>query len=792
MARSFKLRIQPVQRPTRIRNKAGAKIDAKIHRARQAALDDALQYCKDNECSASAAIATGLFTNVSRLSLWRRLTGAVKHGRERDYCRILTSAEESTLVDIIKNCNRCYSPLNRKDVTKLIINILKVRKENNKRLRSRNCTKLSTNAQRVLETNSLGRRFWTRFQASHPDLSIKRKGNVSVNRALNCTREMAVKHIDELAEELQKAGIMENATRERDGVWTGKIDVTRVFNHDETPQFVQYGIDGTPSGLYFAATGEACQQLIQENRECVTIQPFVSFAGDIAMCQVIFGGKSISSNMVPDEDICEKIRHLLISVTENGVQTASSLLAAYKEFDEYLTENNVPKPVVLLSDGHSSRFDFEVLSFLREKLIWLFLSPPDTTGLLQLLDQINQMLHRCYKECKDNMFSPMNSIKREGFMQILSELWGQWASKEAIVNAGKKVGVTPEKLSVDFMQTDKFEKAARVLNATDAGDESVSFSPIKEQNVRRGSKEYWRIKAQNLETELNSSRGEGIDLKSVPGLLPSSHKVRPAKVATEKIRVTQVCGSMTGKNVIELVKEIKEKKVESERQKQVKLSRKQDDKDLFLRCKDECVCNTEPCLASKLRQCSICLNIQKSQCNKKSCKQDGVAPTMISVAARKGKVPRRKRWCEETESEDEENVDSDESECESECEEIVREEGTPGPSGESSMRMRSDSCDDSEEERDSWLKVDDCVKVIKGRFTGFYGVIIPSSNDYAEEDKHDYDQQMPLPVIDIQYFKKQVGHYVVNEGDFDTRYASDVKKVTWRMDRREHYFFEGQ
>ena len=108
--------------------------------------------------------------------------------------------------------------------------------------------------------------------------------------------------------------------------------------------------------------------------------------------------------MAPPEAV-EKIEHLLISNTERGSSDNKSLLAAYKEFDCYLTTNNIQRPVVIVSDGHSSRFNYEVMKFLKEKNICLFLSPPDTTGLTQLLDQVNKSLHLAYKNEKQNQFS---------------------------------------------------------------------------------------------------------------------------------------------------------------------------------------------------------------------------------------------------------------------------------------------------------------------------------------------------------------------------------------------------
>ena len=53
----------------------------------------------------------------------------------------------------------------------------------------------------------------------------------------------------------------------------------RIFNNDETPQFVNYGVDGTAAGLVYAGKGEQCLKMQKENRECVTIHPFVSLSG---------------------------------------------------------------------------------------------------------------------------------------------------------------------------------------------------------------------------------------------------------------------------------------------------------------------------------------------------------------------------------------------------------------------------------------------------------------------------------------------------------------------------------
>ena len=82
-----------------------------------------------------------------------------------------------------------------------------------------------------------------------------------------------------------------------------------------------------PNGLIYAGKGEECQKMIRENRECVTVHPFVSFSGDVAMCHIIFKGKGISQQMAPQEAVTN-IPHLLISTNDSGSQDHITLLAA--------------------------------------------------------------------------------------------------------------------------------------------------------------------------------------------------------------------------------------------------------------------------------------------------------------------------------------------------------------------------------------------------------------------------------------------------------------------------------
>ena len=65
------------------------------------------------------------------------------------------------------------------------------------------------------------------------------------------------------------------------------------------------------------------------------------------------------------------------------------------------------------------------------------------------------------------------------------------------------------------------------------------------------------------------------------------------------------------------------------------------------------------CRAIGLQQCSVCKNVQKSQCSKKACKVDGLTPVMVYVAARKDKVKKKRKRCEDDEENDEEEGDEE-------------------------------------------------------------------------------------------------------------------------------------
>ena len=93
----------------------------------------------------------------------------------------------------------------------------------------------------------------------------------------------------------------------------------------------------------------------------------------------------------------------------------------------------------------------------------IILALADTTGVPQLLDQINQNLQSEYRKAKTELFTSAMTINREGLMLIMADIWKRWASREMIVASGKRAGISANGLNVDWMQQNKFDQAAAYI-----------------------------------------------------------------------------------------------------------------------------------------------------------------------------------------------------------------------------------------------------------------------------------------------------------------------------------------
>ena len=114
------------------------------------------------------------------------------------------------------------------------------------------------------------------------------------------------------------------------------------------------------------------------------------------------------------------------------------------------------------------------------------------------------------------------------------------------------------------MQQDKFERAERLLadSPVKIPEPVIISSPV---GVRRYSRDYNKAKFESAKKLWTEEQ----DVSDIPGVL-TVEKVTPKFQTSKNVRLTQIHGSMTAKNAIELVMEIQEKKDKAEKKRKTK------------------------------------------------------------------------------------------------------------------------------------------------------------------------------------------------------------------------------
>jgi len=92
---------------------------------------------------------------------------------------------------------------------------------------------------------------------------------------------------------------------------------------------------------------------------------------------------------------------------------------------------------------------------------------------------------------------------------------------------------------------------------------------------------------------IEDAHEKSINLNEIPGLL-TIKKITPKRNEVNT-RVTQVCGSMEGKDMLKVVKSIKDQKKKKIQAQKEKEDQKLSEKETFYKCKDRCGCHSIPC-----------------------------------------------------------------------------------------------------------------------------------------------------------------------------------------------------
>ena len=132
----FNFKISAGRKRSRTKAKPETRAEATVYRkdirAKENQISEAVDWCTENKKRGQAALKTGKFPLIKdRGTIDRRLDGKVKNVK-KEHLRVLHPDDEKEIVCFIRNKNRAHQGLSKKEVSEIILDVLKIRDHLNK------------------------------------------------------------------------------------------------------------------------------------------------------------------------------------------------------------------------------------------------------------------------------------------------------------------------------------------------------------------------------------------------------------------------------------------------------------------------------------------------------------------------------------------------------------------------------------------------------------------------------------------------------------------------------------
>lgn len=218
-------------------------------------------------------------------------------------------------------------------------------------------------------------------------------------------------------------------------------DPSRIFNGDETSFSLspKTGNVLAPKGwknLYTVKAGN--------EKETITVLFLFSAAGQMLPPLVVFPyvrpPQAVVRSM-PDKWVLGR--------SESGWMRSETFFEyVANSFNEWLTENNIKRPVLLLVDGHKSHLSMELSEFCRNNDIILYALLPNTTHITQPADVgafkgLKTEYKRTVHEWQNIPENRNKAITKVNFCRVLEMVLSKSDRTEIIQNSFRKCGLYP-------------------------------------------------------------------------------------------------------------------------------------------------------------------------------------------------------------------------------------------------------------------------------------------------------------------------------------------------------------
>lgn len=340
--------------------------------------------------------------------LHRRVDADCKVGRDT----VLNQNEEEAIVQWLIRMAICGFPRTRYNVINTVKNIIKEDKRPN-----------------PFKNGKPGDKWYSLFLKRHPILNERAPEAITLARAV-VTEEYIRKWFNDLHEYLKSIG-HEDILQ----------DPRRIYNGDETSFSIcpKTGKVIGPKGwknLYEIAKGS--------EKETITVLLVISAAGESLPPMVVFP----YVRRPPKEVVDSAPPSWFIGLSDSGWMR-SGIFFEYvaNGLNDWVSSNNVPKPILFLVDGHKSHLTQYLSKFCDENGIILYALPPNTTHIMQPADvsvfrPLKLQWRETIKNWLDDEDNSHKKLSKVTFCPLLQQTLKQITS-DTIKNGFRKCGLYP-------------------------------------------------------------------------------------------------------------------------------------------------------------------------------------------------------------------------------------------------------------------------------------------------------------------------------------------------------------
>ena len=276
---------------------------------------------------------------VPRSTLHYRVTGKVAPNARSGAKRYLSDEEEAGLVDFLIGCASVGYAKSCKDVLALIQQIVSARDPK----------------------VEITRGWWDSFRARHPEVTLRHAEPLSYARAAASNPEIINRYFD-LLEDVIKV----NGLSKRPG---------QIFNCDETGMPLSH----TPPKVIAQVGQKHPYSITSGDKSQITVLACASASGYSIPPTVIYDRKSLQPDMMEGE-----VPGTFYGLTNSGWMNGELFDQWFMH--HFLVHAPSVRPLLLLLDGHKSHYNPAFLRMAADEGIIVFCLPPNTTHMLQPLD----------------------------------------------------------------------------------------------------------------------------------------------------------------------------------------------------------------------------------------------------------------------------------------------------------------------------------------------------------------------------------------------------------------------